>query len=178
MPPTITLEQMKGFSLFALKAVLSGHGDEILDLAKINFLLKGAARGGTHNPHAAHWESFDWGSSMTFETLNICRDGSILFAEIASPPMNLLGPALVRDLVSHIQQAEADDSVRVLVFKSADPDYFISHVDVTKIKALGWFEEIRSVPKDELVALIISVLGEVTEEASDSPPRMSQRGSS
>lgn len=36
MPPTITLEQMKGFSLFALKAVLSGHGDEIVDLAKVN----------------------------------------------------------------------------------------------------------------------------------------------
>ncbi len=36
MPPTITLEQMKGFSLFALKAVLSGRGDEIVDLAKIN----------------------------------------------------------------------------------------------------------------------------------------------
>ena len=71
---------------------------------------------------------------MTFETLKICRDGSILVAEIASPPMNLLGPALVRDLVSLIQQAEADNSVRVLVFKSADPDYFISHVDVTKIK--------------------------------------------
>jgi len=36
MPPTITLEQMKGFSLFMLRAVLSGHGDEIIDLAKIN----------------------------------------------------------------------------------------------------------------------------------------------
>ena len=36
MPPTITLEQMKGFSLFALKAVLSGYGDEIVDLAKVN----------------------------------------------------------------------------------------------------------------------------------------------
>jgi pyruvate dehydrogenase (quinone) len=36
MPPTITLEQMKGFSLFALKAVLSGRGDEVVDLAKIN----------------------------------------------------------------------------------------------------------------------------------------------
>jgi pyruvate dehydrogenase (quinone) len=36
MPPTITLEQMKGFSLFMLKAVLSGRGDEIVDLAKIN----------------------------------------------------------------------------------------------------------------------------------------------
>jgi pyruvate dehydrogenase (quinone) len=36
MPPTITLEQMKGFSLFALKAVLSGRGNEVIDLAKIN----------------------------------------------------------------------------------------------------------------------------------------------
>jgi pyruvate dehydrogenase (quinone) len=36
MPPTITLEQVKGFSLFLLKAVLSGRGDEIVDLAKIN----------------------------------------------------------------------------------------------------------------------------------------------
>jgi pyruvate dehydrogenase (quinone) len=36
MPPTITAEQVKGFSLFALKAVLSGRGEEILNLAKIN----------------------------------------------------------------------------------------------------------------------------------------------
>jgi len=48
--------------------------------------------------------------------------------------MNLEGPELVRDLVSLIQQAEADNTVQVLVFKSADPDYFISHVDVTRIK--------------------------------------------
>jgi pyruvate dehydrogenase (quinone) len=36
MPPTITLEQAKGFSLFMLKAVLSGRGDEVIDLAKVN----------------------------------------------------------------------------------------------------------------------------------------------
>ena len=36
MPPTITLEQAKGFSLFMLKAVLNGRGDEIIDLAKVN----------------------------------------------------------------------------------------------------------------------------------------------
>src|SRR5256714_2682654 len=33
MPPTITLEQMKGFSLFMLKAVLNGRGNESIDLA-------------------------------------------------------------------------------------------------------------------------------------------------
>src|SRR5881296_346989 len=36
MPPTISLEQMTGFSLFMLKAVLSGRGDELIDLARIN----------------------------------------------------------------------------------------------------------------------------------------------
>src|SRR5215470_13489129 len=38
MPPSISLEQMTGFSLFMLKAVLSGRGDEIIDLARINLL--------------------------------------------------------------------------------------------------------------------------------------------
>jgi len=72
-------------------------------------------------------------SEIAFETLNVRAEGGVLFAEIAAPPMNLLGPELVRDLVSLIQRAEADDTVQVLVFKSADPDYFISHVDVTRI---------------------------------------------
>ena len=36
MPPTIALEQVKGFGIFMLKAVLSGRGDELVDLAKTN----------------------------------------------------------------------------------------------------------------------------------------------
>jgi enoyl-CoA hydratase/carnithine racemase len=71
---------------------------------------------------------------MTFETLSVRQEGAVLFAAIDAPPMNLLGPELVRDLVSIIQQAEADEAIKVLVFSSADPDYFISHVDVTRIK--------------------------------------------
>jgi pyruvate dehydrogenase (quinone) len=38
MPPTITVEQAKGFGLFMAKAVLSGRGDEIIDLARVNLL--------------------------------------------------------------------------------------------------------------------------------------------
>jgi pyruvate dehydrogenase (quinone) len=38
MPPTITREQAKGVSLFMLKAVLNGRGDEIIDLARVNLL--------------------------------------------------------------------------------------------------------------------------------------------
>jgi pyruvate dehydrogenase (quinone) len=38
MPPTITADQAKGFGLFMLRTVLSGGGDELIDLAKVNLL--------------------------------------------------------------------------------------------------------------------------------------------
>jgi len=66
-------------------------------------------------------------------TIRTRAEGAALFAEIDAPPMNLLGPELVRDLVSLIRRAEADDGVKVVVFSSADPDYFISHVDLTRV---------------------------------------------
>jgi enoyl-CoA hydratase/carnithine racemase len=68
-----------------------------------------------------------------YETLTVSPEGAALFVEILAPPMNLLGPELVRDLVALIQRAETDEGVKVLVFKSADPDYFISHVDLNKV---------------------------------------------
>ena len=73
-------------------------------------------------------------TSVEFATLTVRARSGVLFVTIDAPPMNLLGPELVRDLVSLIEAAEADDTVQVLVFKSGDPDYFISHVDVTQIK--------------------------------------------
>ena len=36
MPPSIGLEQAKGFSLWALRAVMNGRGDEVIDLARTN----------------------------------------------------------------------------------------------------------------------------------------------
>ncbi|MBM6596465.1 ubiquinone-dependent pyruvate dehydrogenase [Microvirga pudoricolor] len=38
MPPKVTLEQMKGFSLYMLKAVMNGRGDQVIDLAQTNWL--------------------------------------------------------------------------------------------------------------------------------------------
>ncbi|MFV9425154.1 ubiquinone-dependent pyruvate dehydrogenase [Microbacterium sp. S1037] len=37
MPPSVTLEQAKGFTLYAIRTVLSGRGDELIDLAATNF---------------------------------------------------------------------------------------------------------------------------------------------
>jgi pyruvate dehydrogenase (quinone) len=36
MPPAVTLEMAKGFTLYMVKAVMSGRGDELIDLARSN----------------------------------------------------------------------------------------------------------------------------------------------
>ncbi|KQM63531.1 MULTISPECIES: ubiquinone-dependent pyruvate dehydrogenase [unclassified Sphingomonas] len=38
MPPKIKAEQVKGFSLYTLRAIMSGRGDEVIELARANLL--------------------------------------------------------------------------------------------------------------------------------------------
>ena len=61
---------------------------------------------------------------MDFETLKVRREGAVLFVEISAPPMNLMGPELIRDLVSLIQQAEADDSCSGARVQECQPRLF------------------------------------------------------
>jgi enoyl-CoA hydratase/carnithine racemase len=91
-------------------------------------------------------------ASWTFDTLTVHLDGAVVFAEIAAPPMNLLGPELVRDLVSLIQRAEADRACKVLVFSSSDRDYFISHVDLTQVSE--YREEAAKLTGEPSIALL------------------------
>jgi len=36
MPPTLTTEEVKGFGLFMIKAIINGHGNEVVELVKTN----------------------------------------------------------------------------------------------------------------------------------------------
>ena len=38
MPPKTELSQVAGFSLWVMKAVMNGRGDEVIDLARTNLL--------------------------------------------------------------------------------------------------------------------------------------------
>jgi enoyl-CoA hydratase/carnithine racemase len=52
---------------------------------------------------------------------------------IDAPPLNLIGPELVRDLVALLGEVGSGRDVRVMVLESADPEYFVPHVDLTKV---------------------------------------------
>lgn len=67
--------------------------------------------------------------------LRLRIEQGVAFVTLDHPPLNLLDAALTRELGRLGKQLAADDAVRVIVFDSADPDFFIAHSDVTELRA-------------------------------------------
>ena len=66
-----------------------------------------------------------------YRLLRIAREGRVVTATIDNPPVNVITLALYGELVRLSKELEADDSAVVFVLKSADPDFFLAHFDVT-----------------------------------------------
>lgn len=68
--------------------------------------------------------------SYSYETLKVVLKDGVLVATIANPPLNLLDAKLLTDL-DHFTAAVANDrNVKVIVFDSDDPDFFVPHGDM------------------------------------------------
>jgi len=50
----------------------------------------------------------------------------------SNPPINVFVPTTIVELGALMTELEADPSVKVVVFQSANPDFFIAHLDVSK----------------------------------------------
>ena len=48
----------------------------------------------------------------------------------SNPPINMFGPSTIEELSALVKELEADPSVKVVVFQSANADFFIAHFDV------------------------------------------------
>ena len=60
---------------------------------------------------------------------------------IDNPPINVMGPEMVREFQEVMNTLEADEEVRVVVFDSAVDDYFLNHSDFT-----ARLEDLTSMP--------------------------------
>jgi len=60
---------------------------------------------------------------------------------IDNPPINVMGPEMVRQFQEVIEAIEADEQLRVVVFDSAVEDYFLNHSDFT-----AKLEDLTSMP--------------------------------
>ncbi|ORB30067.1 enoyl-CoA hydratase/isomerase family protein [Mycolicibacterium parafortuitum] len=50
-----------------------------------------------------------------------------------NPPINLVTPEMIAELPQLIDEMESADELRVVVFESADPDYFLNHYDTSRV---------------------------------------------
>ena len=65
-----------------------------------------------------------------FKLLRIEVEGGVATVSIDNPPINAMSAALTWELSTFCDRADRDESIRVIIFKSADPEFFIAHADV------------------------------------------------
>lgn len=70
------------------------------------------------------------------DPIRVTRESGVAWITLDAPPMNLLGPALMGALIGLVDTLERDETTRVAVIRSADPDFFIAHGDVVAITAV------------------------------------------
>src|SRR3954467_2344272 len=68
---------------------------------------------------------------MTFDlpALHVECNGGVAVVTIDNPPLNLSDGVLLPSLRRFVAEVRDDRDVRVIVFQSADPDFFIAHGD-------------------------------------------------
>ena len=66
-----------------------------------------------------------------YSALRVSRDAGIARITLDNPPVNVLGVVLMTELRDLLTALRDDESTRVVVFDSANPEFFIAHVDMT-----------------------------------------------
>lgn len=72
-------------------------------------------------------------TSYEYRHLRVEQEGRVVWVTLDNPPINLITKGLYIELLKLSKALEADTSVTVVVFKSANPDFFLAHFDVTAI---------------------------------------------
>ncbi|CAN5205253.1 enoyl-CoA hydratase/isomerase family protein [soil metagenome] len=67
----------------------------------------------------------------TYETLRLAIDGGVATVTFDNPPVNVMTLRLMTELDAVFDQFIADRTIRVIVFESADPEFFLAHGDMT-----------------------------------------------
>ena len=68
-----------------------------------------------------------------YQQLNVERSNRGLWSvTFSNPPINMFVPATIVELGALMTDLEADPSVKIVVFESANPDFFTAHLDVAK----------------------------------------------
>ncbi|MEU1299860.1 enoyl-CoA hydratase/isomerase family protein [Streptomyces shenzhenensis] len=93
-----------------------------------------------------------------YTTLRAAVDAGVARITLDNPPVNVLSGTLIRELHDVLGKMRDDRSVRVIVFSSANPEFFIAHVD---IHILGELDELQEIADRNPDANLFQGVGEL-----------------
>ncbi|MBX9664576.1 enoyl-CoA hydratase/isomerase family protein [Novosphingobium sp.] len=73
----------------------------------------------------------------TYKLLRVVHAGALVTAVVDAPPINVITMELFQELTALAIELEADPDALVFVLKSADPDFFLAHFDVSLLIAMA-----------------------------------------
>ncbi|MET7320344.1 enoyl-CoA hydratase/isomerase family protein [Streptomyces sp. NPDC005549] len=92
-------------------------------------------------------------------TLRVDVEGGVARIVLDNPPVNVLDATMMRELRTVLDDFGDDASIRVVVFSSADPEFFLAHVDMRVAEDMDVLEELAaSAPPD---VNVFQALGEL-----------------
>lgn len=111
-------------------------------------------------------------ASTGFGTITTATNGSVVRATINNPPINLYDSKLITDLFDFLTTlSQSASPPKVVIFESANPDWFIAHIDVNLLRTdspppnasqlLGLYVE----TVDLLASLPVIFIGQVSGRA-------------
>jgi len=68
-----------------------------------------------------------------YNRLAVEKDGRLATVTVSNPPLNIITLELYAELAALSRELKADPDLTVVVLKSADPDFFLAHFDVSAI---------------------------------------------
>jgi len=95
---------------------------------------------------------------MSFTTFTTEKDGDILTVTFNNGDVNILSATMAEELVALVDQLSADTETKVVVFESANEEFFIAHFDIGDIIRI--IEGDESIPASKTPGLnVLQALG-------------------
>lgn len=81
-------------------------------------------------------------ASSRYTHVSVSNAEGVATVVIDNPPVNVMSAPLLRDLRNVLLDLEGDEATKVIVFESANVEYFIAHFDMGLVDDLGAFDDL------------------------------------
>jgi enoyl-CoA hydratase/carnithine racemase len=77
-----------------------------------------------------------------YTTISTRNETGVLTVTLTNPPVNVLSATMMHELRDLLTEVRADPAIKVMVFESGDPEFFLAHVDMRILDEKETFDEL------------------------------------